>query len=191
MYEPYPHTISKAKSVILIVTILILVIAFIGLKLNQYTIKLSPELILAFRYIEYLILFALILFCFKTFLLLFSREYLYLFGGIFSFFILQLFYESFLAKSFQQDTIYFANISFELIAEFIFISFFLFAIFSNGKIIAAKNRRKFSFWIVGISIAVTIIISTCFFYILSHYLQTPKFRSLFLNLMKIINWHYC
>jgi PAS domain S-box-containing protein len=187
MYDPYPYKINKAKIIILVLICIFLSIGFFALKTSPDVIHFSQEFFLSLEYLRYLFFFALLLLGFKTFMLLFSREYIYLFAGIISYLLIHLTYKCFFIKFFNTNLIFRSDSSFSLTAGLVFFIFFLLSAYNSGKIIPPKNRKKIVARIITGAAVSSIVLSGVLFYFILRGVLTNAFQPTFLTLLKIIN----
>ena len=187
MYDPYPYKISKIKISILCLFAIFLTLIFLVLKSNPNLIHISKELIFSLRYLKYFLLIALLLFSLKTFSLLYSREYIFLSGGIIAFHIIQICYDFYLVHQFNSSTIPFAESIFSRYSDFVFFLFFLFAAFYSGKIIPPKNRKPFVYKIILVAVGMSVIVSMGGYYFLSYYPIPTEIQLLTLNSIQSLN----
>lgn len=187
MYDPYPYKISTIKISILLLIAMVLTLLFLILKSNPNLIHISQELVFSIRYVKYFLLIALLLLSLKTFSLLYSREYVFLSGGIISLLVVQLVYELYFSRQFTFSNMPFAESIFARLSECLFFAFVLFAAFNSGKIIPPKNRRPFVYRVILGAMGIGVLFSIGVFYGFAHYPHLAEFRLMTSSLMQAIN----
>jgi len=187
MYDPYPYKISKIKITILILTAVFLCVGFYLLKSNMNIIQLPKDLISSFISLKYILLIGLLFFSIKTYLLLYSREYICLICGIVSYLLLQLIYNLLFGKFIDKQVLFLTESGFARITEFVFFISLLFAGFNSGKIIAPKKRKKVTLNLILFVIIGCILILIAFYYSFLRISYDSSFNSPWLNSIKMIN----
>ncbi|MCU0645168.1 MAG: PAS domain S-box protein, partial [bacterium] len=187
MYDPYPYQISKIKISILILSIIILSLIFLALQSYPDLFSISGELIYTLSFLKYSLVIALFLFSWKTYSLLFSREYLFLSGGIIAFLLIQIFFDFYIALAFKNTSLTLAQSLFLQISDFIFFLFLSLAAFYSGKILPPQKRKPHVYRNILFTFMASIICSLGGYFFLAFSAIQPELQTLTLNSMRLLN----